>query len=253
MNHRATDRIIEIVELISLEKDGLKLSEIVSLTKIPKTTVYHILNALKVKEIIEETGKEVKRYRLGIGAFIIANRYSRNLDIVNIGRPMLEALSNQLGMTSFIAQNAGIQMIYIYKYEPNNTLITTANIGSNNTLYSSALGKAYLSTLNENHLNKVVSQLKFVSKTENTIKDKNTLIKDSFQTKKKGFAVDDRESESHILCVASPVYNHLNQYVASISVSCLYREEIDHDQLGQHTKKVAEEMSYKLGFVGEET
>ncbi len=248
-NHSPTIRVVKILDLVSQHnQDGLKLSEIVSMLDIPKTTVFNIVNTLVKEEILEEQGDIVKVYHLGFKAFMIGNKYSENVDIVNISGPWLKELSEQTKMTSFIAKYDHLKMVYIFKYEPRGALITTANIGSKNYLHCSALGKAYLSTLDDETLNHVCNQLTYKKLTKNTIVHKEDLIKEIKKVKTNGYSIDNREIEDHMICFGAPVYNHLGEFEASVSLTALYNEKIDTKRCGQHIKQVANKISAKLGY-----
>ena len=55
--------------------------------------------------------------------------------------------------------------------------------------------------------------------TKNTITDKLQLQEHLQQVRKQRFAVDDEEIELGVRCIATPVFNHTNQCIASIGIS----------------------------------
>ena len=88
----------------------------------------------------------------------------------------------------------------------------------------------------------------FVKKTERTIITKEQLYKEIEEVKKKGYAVDNREIEEHMLCFAAPVFNFSGECVAAISISDMYTEDTNFDYMGEQIKSVGLTISQKIGY-----
>ena len=247
--HSPTIRVIKIVDYISSFTDkGVALSNIVNRLDIPKTTVFHIVNTLVAEGIIEETGDNVKKYRLGFQAFVIAKRYVEKMTLIDIARPILKDVSELTNLTSFIAKEDKGKIFYLFKYEPEKAKKTMANIGSTNPIHSTALGKAYLMTLSDEELRGEINRLSFDQKTSHTIVNKQKLFDELEKAQKQGFVVDDEETHEGLICFGAPIVNQRGEYEASISISGMF-DRLDSKALyGKLIKQAAIKIMEQLGY-----
>ncbi len=250
MKNRSVVRSIEILNLISLSKEGLSLNEIIEKTTIPKTTAYEILLMLLDSEMIQPDKGTTKRYQIGLKAFVIGNRYIQNLDLIEEAKPIVAQACTDLEMTIFIAMLDGNQIIYLYKQEPEYVPIPTANISNRDDAYCTSLGKAILSEISEAELNPLIKTMKFRQRTGRTIMDTKTLKEDLTLTKERGYSLDDREILDFIMCLGAPVFDHKGKVVAGISAAGLYTENRNPELEGKILRASADAISSRLGFSG---
>lgn len=249
MSHSPTLRVIKIVDYISTFTDkGVSLSNIVKNLDIPKTTVFNILNTLVSEEVIEETKGNIKHYRLGFQAFVIAKRYVEKMTLIDIAKPILKELSDLTNLTSFIAKQDKSRIFYVYKYEPALAKRTFANIGSANYVNSTALGKAYLISLSNQALKQKIDSLEFFQATKKSIIDKDEMFSQIVEARKQGFTIDEEESYEGLFCFGAPIYNQYGEYEASISISGVFDKLDSKDLYGKLIKQAADKISLQLGY-----
>lgn len=246
---RTATRTIDILELISNESKGLTLSEIAIHLDIPITSVSDIIKALLDKEMIEIIDERSKVYGIGVKAYFIGNAFISNSSIIDKAKDIIEQLGTQLNKTVFLGKEVNERITYVYKFEPKDTLISTCAIGSRTNIHCTSLGKA-LMAYDEDLMKKVLSK-ELSSKTEYTITDPEVLKKDIEKVKVKGYAVDNREQSSHLICIGAPVFDDKSKVIAALSISGLYSEDIDIEYNGNLVKKSALAISRKLGYIGD--
>jgi|GEM_PF-41759 len=239
-------RTLDILELISKNPEGMTLGEIKNELDIPKTSAYDILVTLKELDAVEIADERLKNYIIGVKTFLIGNSYIRNADIIKIATPILEELGNKLGRTIFIGKENQKKIIYIYKYEPSNAIVTTANIGTLNEVYATSLGKAILAY--KDNYNDYIENIEFIPLTKQTITNKNDLIAQLNQIKSQGYAVDDREFDDMLSCIGAPIFNHDGNVIAAVSASGFYSKDLDIDYISRAVTKSAYEISKKFGY-----
>lgn len=250
MQSRSVVRAVEILTLISRSKEGLSLNEIVEATGIPKTTAYEILLMLLETEMIADGEGKVRTYKIGLKSFLIGSRYVQNMDLVQVARPFAEKAMKQLNMTVFIAMLDGNQIVYIHKSEPEHVPIYTANVSNRDELYCTSLGKAILSALPEEKMMNLIGAQSFRKRTERTITDSRTLLRDLAETRKRGYAVDNREILDFVMCVGAPLFNHDGKAGAAISVAGLFSPDRDTGAEGKLLADAARSISKQLGYTG---
>ena len=248
MKQRSVIRAIDILTLLSESLNGLSLNEIVAALDIPKTTAYEILLMLQEKSMVQVEESRVRRYQLGVQAFVIGHRFLRNLELVHTAGPVVDECSEKLGLTIFLAMLDDSEIIYLYKKEPENVVIHTESVGNRAEVYCTSLGKAILSYLPEHELESILEKVEFRKRTSRTHLDQESLREDLIRCRKRGYALDDREIMDFVFCVGAPVFDHRGKAVAGISAAGLYSEDRDHEKEGSTLKEAAMKLSRKLGF-----
>jgi DNA-binding IclR family transcriptional regulator len=157
-------------------------------------------------------------------------------------------MAEKTNKTAFIAVMNEGYVTYIYKYEPKTSIITTSNIGTKNPIHCTSLGKAILSGMSKEDQLKELSYSNMDRFTRHTITDKELLLKDLEEAKKRGYAMDCREIEDHTLCIGSPIFNHEGKVIAGLSVSGFYSQDRDINYEGGLIRKAALEISTKIGY-----
>ena len=115
-------------------------------------------------------------------------------------------------------------MVYIDKIEGSNTVQMKTSIGGQVEIHSTSVGKAWLSGLTEDRLDKVLSELPLKRHTEHTFTEPEALRKELVKSRSQGYAEDNEENEPHIRCVGSPIFNRSGEPVGAISISVpIYR------------------------------
>ncbi|MDC7233693.1 MAG: IclR family transcriptional regulator [Spirochaetales bacterium] len=248
MKQRSVIRAIDILTLLSESLNGLSLNEIVEATDIPKTTVYEILLMLQEKAMVQVDESRVRKYQLGVQAFVIGSRFVRNLELVHTAAPVVDACSEELGQTVFLAMLDGHEIIYLYKKEPENVVIHTESVGNRAEVYCTSLGKAIISSLPDHELQSILDKVSYRKRTSRTHTNHNSLKEDLNECRKRGYAIDDREVLDFVYCVGAPVFDHRGKAVAGISCAGLYSDERDHRSEGGVLKEAAMKLSRRLGF-----
>ncbi|MCY1550407.1 Pectin degradation repressor protein KdgR [compost metagenome] len=123
-------------------------------------------------------------------------------------------------------------MVYIEKLESPSVVQMNSRIGTNVSMHSTAVGKAYLAMLDEAGLQAALDLLPqpFARHTPHTVKDIADLRRQLERVRKQGWAADEEENEAGIHCFGAPIYGQNGMPVAAISVSTLrFRQKSDPD------------------------
>ncbi|BAU76353.1 IclR family transcriptional regulator [Metapseudomonas furukawaii] len=150
---RSVERALSIVELLG-EHDSLGLEELHYLTGLPKATVSRLLHTLQDRGWLYR-GLCDRRYRLSARRLFgdPELRFSRHL--VEQASPLLKELSEHTGLVTDLSSFDGQDLLVVEssvpevlrKRYPNNRLV----MGLKASLFYSAMGKACLAELDEEH------------------------------------------------------------------------------------------------------
>ena len=211
-------RACSILKCFSREKDAYKLSEMASRLHLDRSTTYRILLTLEKSGLVEKNRK-TGEYALGVGAFEIGSAYLGRTDLVQIAKPIMSALALKAQETVNLAVLSENEILYIDKVDSPRSVGVMSKIGQRNPVFCTALGKALLAFQPEEGAARIVDSIKFKSLTPKTITSKRKLVEELKEIRRKGFALDRREIEEDVECIAAPIRNHSGNAVASISIS----------------------------------
>jgi len=212
------DRACDILEMISLEKDGLGVTEIGNRLSLHKSTVHRILSSLAERGYVENSQNK-GIYKIGLKLIEISSVYLNSIELKTEARPYLWELMTELNQPTHLAILDGIDAVYIDKVDVMNNIRLYSQIGRRIPAYCSALGKCLLSGLSDGELENVIHRINFEKITEHTIRNPEELLMQIRAVKTAGWAVDDEEHDTGIRCIAAPVFDYRGKVIAAVSVA----------------------------------
>lgn len=245
---QAIDRAIMILKCFSEKTPELKLSEIVEELDLNKSTVHGIISTLKYHGLIEQD-EETQKYRLGVYLMELGDLVSKTIDVVNIARPYIVNLCNQVEETVHLGSLDKLEVIYIDKVESTQSMRIFTARGARNPGYCTGIGKAMLAYAN-NEILDALKQSELIGYTPNTITDKQKLIDEFENIRKLGYAIDNEEKNIGLTCVAAPIFNYSGEAKYGISISGPTARMTDEkiNNIINLVKDATKEISFKLGY-----
>lgn len=243
------DRAAEVLAVLSHHPDGLTLTELTQATGLHKATALRFLKSLEQNGFAEKEGSG-KFWGLGPAIFEMASRASRRNDLRELARPVMEAISAELGETVQLAILVGNEIVYVEKIEPENlALKINTQIGSRRPIHCTALGKVICADMDWSRVRAMLDSAGMAAQTPQTITDPERFGEELRKVRESGYAVDDREYNNLVACAAAPVRN-ASGIVAGLSVSSLgiAADSARFAALVDAIKAGAERLSEKLGY-----
>ncbi len=251
--NRTVKRALEVLELLRTEDRPLTCKEVAQMLEMPQTSAFDIIRTLLSEGYIEYAGPLSKAYVLGVRCFELGTGYLKRMNLVQIAQPYAEQLMKMSNSTSFVAGIYKNQIIYLSKIEAPTSVHTSAVLGSRRYMYNTGLGKAILACYPPEKVAEIFAGSTITATTEHTIVTLDALQADLERTRKRGYAIDDREGHIDVYCLAAPIRDHSGQPVGSISVAMLYsmRTETLVDTISTALAESALAISRTLGYSGE--
>jgi len=215
---KSVQRAVRILESFNPDVRELGITELSKKLKIPKSTVYNILNTLALEGIVEKN-RENQRYRLGLTLFELGNIARANFELRSVATSYLKELNRQLDETVHLTILDKGEVLYIECFESTKRLRTYSVIGIRAPLHCTAVGKAILAFLPEDEVDKIILTKGLEKFTENTITDPQELKEQLREIRFRGYSTDNMEHEEGVRCVGAPIHNQEGKVFASISVS----------------------------------
>ncbi|MFO1444840.1 IclR family transcriptional regulator [Bacillus sp. Bva_UNVM-123] len=215
---KSVSRALDIIMLISLKKGGLGVTEIANQMDINKSSVFRILSTLVQYGYVEQD-KLSGKYKLGYTFLEISSRLLESIDLREEARPFLKELENETNEVIHLVVYDEGEVVYIEKLEGNEILRMHSKVGKRAPMHCTSVGKAILAHLQTSTVLEILERKGMQVHTSNTITDKNVILQELVEIRKKGFALDLEENEYGITCIAAPIFDHVGKVIAAVSVS----------------------------------
>jgi IclR family acetate operon transcriptional repressor len=166
---------------------------------IAKSTAHRLLATLTDENLLEQD-TNTGRYRLGLAIFDMAAA-AQSVDLHEAVMAPMTDLRNRTGETVQVAVLDGRDVVYVERLDSPNTLRLFLEVGRRNSAHSTGCGKALLPHCHPTNSERTLRNWKLQPKTEHTIIDTAVLRKDLQQARRRGYAVNRRESEAGVVSV----------------------------------------------------
>lgn len=187
-------------------------------TQIQKTSAFRILSTLESRGYVVKDGQD-RTYLPGPKLVALSAAFLSGLKIIQYARPVLEAVHAELGETVNLGVLNGHRVLYIDMLESPQGLRMAAQVGSQDSLHCTALGKAILSCLSPEELKRLLTGYDWERRTRRTITTIDALERDLARIRHRGYAIDDDENELGARCVGVPIRGSSGRPIAALSVS----------------------------------
>jgi len=155
------------------------------------------------------------------------------------------------GESANLAICDGDSVVYVDQVQSNKSMLKIfTQLGMRASLYSTGVGKMFLSRWNRTELDSYLKRIELVPHTKHTLVDHSKLLEELDRISAQGFSVDNEETEEGVRCVAALVFDHKQQPLAAVSISgAAMRITSDRiEELGEKVKCCALDISSDLGL-----
>ncbi|WP_367566397.1 IclR family transcriptional regulator [Lacrimispora sp.] len=246
--NRTVERTFMILQLIAGRKRGITLQEITNEMGMAKSSVFVIVQSLLELNYITTLRDNDKKYCLGIETFSLGMKYVDEMSLIQECTVNLQPIAEKYNKTAFVAVLNGTKIVYVHKYVAQNARLASCAIGTRKDAHATSLGKAILAFLPKEEQSAVLDKIDFKPLTDYTITSKEMLLEELRKTKERGYSLDQRELENITSCCGAPVFDYTGRVIAAVSLSDIYNEAIDNEQVAKELKEVAMHISKNLGY-----
>lgn len=239
---------IKLITFLSDQHEPIGVSEISRQLDINKNMIFRILNSL------EEEGwvyaNDEAKYRLTLLPFHTASKVITQLSVENVSAPYIFNLWKKHGESTYLGILNNDQVLYISHLDSTQSLRVAGILGGYYPLYCSAPGKTLLAYQNESYINKYLEG-SFEKRTDNTITDKEDLKKELDIIRQQGYATDNEEYSSGIVCLCAPIFDYTGKAVAALGCSSptVYTNINNiYEKIGKDIVEAAKSISIALGY-----
>ncbi|MBT2440521.1 IclR family transcriptional regulator [Streptomyces sp. ISL-36] len=215
----AVTRAFDILELFLHGPDTLSAPEVIRDLHLPRTTTQELLTTLAARSYLQSVPDQPGRYRLGVRSYQLGSRYAEQLDLAAEGRNAAREVADTCGETVHVAVLEDMDVIYIAKADSSHAVRMVSAAGRRLPAHCTAVGKMLLASLPEAELDARIEGRELTGMTPQSITTPDTLRAALAETRARGVAVEHRESNPEVSCVAAPVRDRSGRVVAALSIS----------------------------------
>lgn len=215
----AATRALRVLKFLASQPDPVPLDRIVRACELPRSTAYHLLNAMIAEGFVVHLAEE-RRYGLGVAAYEVGSGYSRQEPLQRIARRRLAALVDRVGESAHLAVLHGRDVLYVVEERAHHRPSLVTDVGVRLPAHLTASGRAILADLPAAQVRALYpSAEEFVDRHGAGPRTPSALRRLLAETRRRGYAVEDGEVTPGLASVAAAVRDHNGHPVAALTVT----------------------------------
>jgi len=211
-------KAIDVINHLAQSDKDLGVTEISEDLGMGVSATYHLLNTLRECNIIEQNNR-TKKFKLSLKLWQIGMlAYGQNHISITL-KPFLKKLKELTGETANLTVLDNDHIVYIAQDESNKPIKMFTKTGASAPLHCTGAGKILLAYQNEGKRDSILNNIELLKFTENTIIEKEALIKKLEEIKEQGYGFDEEERNLDVFCIGAPVFGVNDEIMACLSIS----------------------------------
>jgi DNA-binding IclR family transcriptional regulator len=216
---KSLTKALRLLKLFSPQRKEWAFEEMVTASGYHKSSVQRILATLERQGFVARTVPRRSRYRLGPELLYLGNVAEMSIDLAAAARPIMEALVRKVRETCYLCVAEDFRCLYIEKVECSQPVQIIHPVGKRNPMHCTGVGKALMSGMSEETIERLIASHGLDAYTRRTITDPLRLKRELESVRRRGIAVDNEELDPGVRCVAAPVRDASGKVVAALSIS----------------------------------
>ena len=243
----AATRALRVLRFLAGQPDPVPLDRIMRACELPRSTTYHLLNAMIEEGFVVHLPDE-HRYGLGVAAFEVGSGYARQEPLQRLARRPLASLVDRVGHSAHLAVLHGREVLYVLEDRASGRPPLVTAVGVRLPAHLTASGRAILARLPASQVRALYSTAgDFVDRTglgPRTLSALRTVLSD---TRQRGYAIEDGEVTAGLASVAVAVLDHNQHPVAAVAVT--YPEEAADTALADAVAATATQLTGRISGI----
>ena len=246
---QSLERAFAILEEVARHREGINLADLSKAVGLHNSTTFHLVKTMTQLGYITQL-RDSKRYRIGSRLFTLAAGALEENSFLAVATPVLETLTRETGEVGHFAIRSGNEIVVIARTAGSGLLQMVDRTGGQRPAHATALGKVLLAALNDAQIRQFLGPEPLRKFTAKTIVERNALLREIEEVRRKGIAYDDGEFDAEIRCVAVAVHDFAGRVAGAVGISGpVWRLSLQslQDKV-QHVRAAAKLISVQLGF-----
>jgi len=228
----------------------LSAPELARRFKLPRSTVFRLLSTLENMGFVERT-EGGRDYRLGVAVLRLGFEYLASLELTELGTPILNRLSEDLGLAANLVVRDGRSIVYVAKVSPAAQPFRSAvSVGTRLPAHATVLGRVLLGDLSLPQLRALYPEPALEAFSDRTPHTAAELFDMVQADRERGHVWGEGFFESNISTVAAPIRDRAGHLTASLGVTIAAGriDAVGKDELVRKVCAAAYDISSLLGY-----
>ena len=251
MTHQTVAKAMDLLNLFSLQRSELGVTEMANLLGLSKATVHGLASTLAEGGFLLQN-PATKKYSLGVKLFELGLIQPSTMELNQKAAGVIHELSRAQRLTGRVAlwDRDAVLVTQTVTFPPERSVLV-GQVGPRLHAYCSSLGKAVLAFMDVENLERYLDKITLSRFTPKTIVDRDRLVEDLRVSRDRGYTIDDEEAVLGIFCLGGPVFDAEGQVIGSVSLSGApdklnQKNKVEH--FGLEVVKAAAQVSRLLGY-----
>lgn len=210
----ALDKSFAILELMARSGTAFSINEIVRKLRLNKSTVFNILYTLTDLKVLERGGDGL--FRLGTQLYLLGSAAAKKSGLIQTVHAYLSDINRQTRLSAFLGIRSGRHAVIVDKVDDAHNIKISSEIGMRLSLFAGAGGKALLSKLPDEEIDRLLEAARLKPYTNYTITDKTAFKQAVLRTRQEGIALDREEYIAGIKALAVPLNTYRDNLQAAV-------------------------------------
>lgn len=215
---QSLERAFAILEEVARSREGINLADLSKAVGLHNSTTFHLVKTMVQLGYVRQA-RDSKRYRIGAKLFTLAAGALEESALLGLVTPVLETLTRETGEAAHFAIRSGNDIVVIARTAGSGLLQMVDRTGAQRPAHATALGKVLLAALNDEQVRQFLGAVPPRKFTAKTIVERDALLREIEEVRRKGIAYDDGEFDAEIRCVAVPVRDFAGRVAGAVGIS----------------------------------
>lgn len=214
----ALERGLRILGEFNANTQTLNPTDVAKRLAIPRSSAFRMMQTLETLGYLSRAEDEGD-YRLGVAVLRLGYEYIASLELVELGRPIINALRDLTGCSAHITVRDGRDIVFVAKAPSSGAIFTSIRIGTRLPAHATVLGRLLLSELSDKELEALYPEEKLDVISEQTPRTLLELKALLAVDRQRGYAISQSFYERGLSVVGAPVHDHHGSIAAVISIA----------------------------------
>ncbi|OYR21014.1 IclR family transcriptional regulator [Brucella thiophenivorans] len=245
----AVMRASQILDCVAEYRDGVKLSDIVRKTGLPKSSVHGLCQTLTHLKLLKLNGDGC--FTMGPQSVRWANVFLASSDIVDAFHDVVAEAEELGAYTLTLSHLEGAEVIYLSCRNSSAPLGITFRIGMRVPAVFTATGKAMLAAMSEQELARHLPSEWPHPITPSSVQSLRNLEAEMAEVRAKGYSVDDGQLREGMFCIGASICDRPHHPTAGIALSMMAAEARPETvaAIGTRVRALADSLGERMGWV----
>lgn len=240
-------KALQVLELFAVAP-GWSMTDISNELYYPTSTTHRLVLTLEEAGYIYRD-EQSKKYYLTIKPYLIGSK----TEIVNLlekrALSSIRELAQNLNESVNVSIAQGLHAVTVLKAEAERQFSAVPHVGDKRQLHATSVGKCLLAYNSNGCYDQLMNSNEILkSYTANTITEKKAIKEMALSIQRQGFATDHEEVEEGLTCIGAPIFDHLGNCIAAISVSMPTFRIVNRAEVIARVLETSEKISSKFKF-----